>query len=200
MRARGRSVVLALPVEHRRRALGAAIGARRTFSACCKTLRTAGTARRRHAAPAEPGMERSRRRCTHFCVGSETAREMRNAGRAFLCVSTASSHVPHTCTRGVVAAQHATCHAKPSSSRLRPVSTQAQQAARTHVVRACARRCRVAVGCHRAAATRPPGCRVVRRGAATQRTDNQAFAACAAAPGRSNHVRGAASCSCTRSD
>jgi hypothetical protein len=39
-----------------------------------------------------------------LCVGSETARGMRNAGRALLCVHGASSHVSHACPRGDVAA------------------------------------------------------------------------------------------------
>ena len=198
MRARGRSVVLALAVEHRRRALGAATGARSTSPACCKPPHTAVAACRSRAAPAEPGMERSWRRCTPFCVGSETARGMRNAGRAFLYVYSASSHVLHARPRGVNALQHVACHTTRSSSRLCSVRTQAQPAAHTHVARACARRCRVEAGWQRAVATRPSGCRVERCGAAAQRTRNQAFPACAAAPSRSSHVRGASSCLCTR--
>jgi hypothetical protein len=188
----------ALAVEHRRRALAAATGARRTCSACCKPLRAVGTARRRHAEPAESGIARPWRRCTPFCVGSETAREMRNAGRAFLCVYSAASYVPHACPRGGVAAQHAPCHATRSSSRLRSMRTQAQQAACTHAARACPLRCRVEANGWRAAATRPPSCRVERCGAAAQRMRNQAFAACAAAPSRSSHVHCATSYLCTQ--
>jgi hypothetical protein len=172
LHAHGCCVVLALAVEHRRRALAAATGARRPSPACCKPTCTAGTACQSRGAPAEPGMERSWRRCTHFCVGSETARGMRNAERAFLCVSTVSSHVPRTCPGGNVAAQHAAGHAKRSSSRLRSVCTSVQHAARVHVARACAQRYRVEAGCQRTAATRQPACRVERCGAAVQRMRN----------------------------
>jgi hypothetical protein len=198
LRARGRSVVIALAVEHRRRALAAATAAGRPSPACCKPSRAAWTVKVSRATPGEPRRPRPWRRSTHFCVGSETPRGMRNAGRALLCMSTATSHVLHACPRGNVAAQHATCHAKRSSSRLRSVRTQAQHAERVHVARACAQRSRVETGCPRAAATSPLGCRVERCGAAARRTHNRAFAACAAATRRFCHVHGEASYLCIR--
>ncbi len=94
----------ALAAEHRRRALAAATGARRPFPACCKPHRAAGGVEGSRAATAKPRLARLWGRCTHFCVGSETPRGMRNAGRALLCVHNASSHVSHACPRGDVAA------------------------------------------------------------------------------------------------
>jgi hypothetical protein len=129
----------ALAVEHRRRALAAAIGARRPSLACCKPPRAAGGVEGSRAATSKPRLARLWRRCTHFCVGSETPRGLRNAGRALLCMSIATSHVSRACPRAGATAQRAACHATRSSSRLRSVRTQAQHAARTRVARACAR-------------------------------------------------------------